>query len=134
MWVKNKLFKWESEELPPADYFNNLFHAAYDDGRNFDAKSTHDFERAIGIYSRYRGWDGWDDGSIVWADIREYCGKPEYEDVMFICGHTQLEDKAIIAEHVADLDVRMAFEIDEESGKIEEYEQDRENKENQEQA
>ena len=24
-WVKNKLFKWESDELPPADYFNNLF-------------------------------------------------------------------------------------------------------------
>ena len=122
-WVKDKLFAWEGDELPPVAYFNNLFHAAYDDGRNFDTKSTHDFERAIGIYSRYRGWDGWDDGSIVWADIREYSNEDgiEYPDVMFICGHTQLEDKPIIADWVADLDVRRPFVLDTETGKIEEY-------------
>ena len=127
-WVKDKLFAWEGDELPPVAYFNNLFHAAYDDGRNFDTKSTHDFERAIGIYSTYRGWDGWDDGSIVWADIREYSNEDgiEYPDVMFICGHTQLEDKPIIADWVADLDVRRPFVLDTETGKIEEYAQDKE--------
>ena len=124
MWVKNKLFKWESDELPPADYFNNLFHAAYDDGRNFDAESTHDFERAIGIYSLYRGWDGWDDGSIVWADIREYARgeeedlKNDYENVVFVCGHTQLENEPIIREWVMDLDVRRPFVLDTETGEV----------------
>lgn len=128
-WVKDKLFKWDSDELPPADYFNNLLHAAYDDGRNFDNKSTHDFERAIGAYSTFRGWDGWKDGSIVWADIREYARggelKSEYEDVMFVCGHTQLEKEAIIREWVADLDVRRPFVLDTETGEITEYESDR---------
>lgn len=128
-WVKDKLFKWDSNELPPVEYFNNLLHAAYDDGRNFDNKSTHDFERAIGAYSTFRGWDGWKDGSIVWADIREYARggefKSEYEDVMFVCGHTQLENEAIIREWVADLDVRRPFVLDTETGEITEYESDR---------
>ena len=119
-WVKDKLFKWGSDELPPADYFNNLLHAAYDDGRNFDTKSTHDFETAIGIYSLYRGWDGWDDGSIVWADIHEY-GQREYEDVVFVCGHTQLKDEPFITDWVMDLDCRKAFILDTETGTVEEY-------------
>lgn len=121
-WVKDKLFKWDGDELPSADYFNNMFHSAYDDGRNFDKKFTNDFETAIGIYSKYRGWDGWDSGSIVWADIREYSNKDgiEYPDVMFICGHTQLEDRPIITDWVADLDVRRPFVLDTETGKIEE--------------
>ena len=126
-WVRGSLFRWESDELPPADYFNNLFHAAYDDGRNFDTKSTRDFETAIGIYSLYRGWDGWDDGSIVWADIREYARKDEpdlgndYENVVFICGHTQLENEPIIKEWVMDLDCRKPFVLDTETGVVEEY-------------
>lgn len=121
-WVKDKLFKWDGNELPPAEKFNELFHAAYDDGRNFDLKSTHDFEQALGIYSTYRGWDGWDYGSIVWADIREYGMGPEYDDVVFVCGHTQLEEGPIIREWVMDLDVRRPFVLDTETGEIEEYE------------
>ena len=126
-WVKNKLFKWDSDELPPADYFNNLFHTAYDYGRNISTKSTHDFETALGIYSLYRGWGGWDDGSIMWADIREYaCGeegdlKNDYENVVFVCGHTQLENEPIIKEWVMDLDCRKPFVLDTETGKVEEY-------------
>lgn len=126
-WVKDKLFKWDSDELPPADYFNNLFHAAYDDERNFDTKSTQDFERAIGIYSIYRGWDGWDDGSIVWADIREYARGEEgtlnndYDNVVFVCGHTQLENEPIIKEWVMDLDCRRPFVLDTETGEVKEY-------------
>ena len=126
-WVKNELFKWDSDELPPADYFNNLFHAAYDDERNFDTKSTQDFERAIGIYSIYRGWGGWDDGSIVWADIREYARGEEgtlnndYDNVVFVCGHTQLENEPIIKEWVMDLDCRRPFVLDTETGEVKEY-------------
>lgn len=124
-WVKDKLFKWDSDELPTADYFNNLFHTAYDDGRNADMKSTRDLETALGIYSTYRGWDGWKNGSIVWADIREYTkkGKPglenDYENVVFVCGHTQLENKPILSEWVMDLDCRRPFVLDMETGKIE---------------
>ena len=121
-WVKDNLFKWDRDELPSADYFNNLFHVAYNDGRNFGTKSTHDFETAIGIYSTYRGWDGWDYGSIVWADIREYGMGPEYDNVVFICGHTQLEEEPIIEKWVMDLDVRRTFVLDTETGKIEDYE------------
>ena len=126
-WVKDKLFKWDSDELPPADCFNKLFHTAYDNGRNFDTKFTNDFEAAIGVYSIYRGWDGWDDGSIVWADIREYAKDKEanlennYENVVFICGHTQLENEPIIREWVMDLDCRKPFVLDTETGKVEEY-------------
>ena len=124
-WVKDKLFKWDSDELPPADYFNNLFHTAYDDGRNADTKSTRDLETALGIYSTYRGWDGWKNGSIVWADIREYAkkGKPDlendYENVVFVCGHTQLENEPILSEWVMDLDCRRPFVLDTKTGKIE---------------
>lgn len=120
-WVKDNLFKWDRDELPSADYFNNLFHTAYDDGRNFDAKFTHDFETAIGIYSTYRGWYGRDYGSIVWADIREYGMGPEYDNVVFICGHTQLEEEPIIEKWVMDLDVRRPFVLDTETGKVEKY-------------
>lgn len=121
-WVKDNLFKWDRDELPSADYFNNLFHTAYDDGRSFDTKFTHDFENAIGIYSTYRGWYGRDYGSIVWADIREYGMGPEYDNVVFICGHTQLEEEPIIEKWVMDLDVRRPFVLDTETGKIEDYE------------
>ena len=120
-WVKDNLFKWDRDELPSADYFNNLFHTAYDDGRSFDTKFTHDFETAIGIYSTYRGWYGRDYGSIVWADIREYGMGPEYDNVVFICGHTQLEEEPIIEKWVMDLDVRRPFVLDTETGKVEEY-------------
>lgn len=128
-WIKDKLFKWEGDELPSADYFNNLLHAAYDNERNFDTRSTHDFELAIGAYSLYRGWDGWDNGSIVWADIREYARgmdeghlKSDYENVVFVCGHTQLENQPIITEWVMDLDCRKPFVLDTETGEVKEYE------------
>ena len=105
--------------------FNNLFHSAYDDGRNFDTKSTHDFEYAIGVYSLFRGWDGWDDGSMVWADIREYARgenlENDYENVVFVCGHTQLENEPIIREWVMDLDCRKPFVLDTQTGNIKEY-------------
>ena len=58
-WVKDKLFKWDGDGLPPADYFNNLFHAAYDDGSKPGSESAaQDLETAIFVYSKYRGWGG----------------------------------------------------------------------------
>ena len=124
-WVKNNLFKWDGDELPPADYFNNLFHSAYDKGGDAGDKKTRDFETAISIYSTFRGWDGWDSGSIVWADIREYARgenlENDYENVVFVCGHTQLENEPIIRKWVMDLDCRKPFVLDTETGNIKEY-------------
>jgi hypothetical protein len=75
------------------------------------------------VYSKYRGWGGWDYGSIVWADIREY-NEPEFDDVVFVCGHTQLEDEPIIQEWVMDLDCRKPFVLDTETGNIKEFKKD----------
>lgn len=124
-WLKciaGEWFEWEDlDTLPPADMFNNTLHTAYSEGKDELRES---FEYLIGVYSSYRGWGGWDYGSIVWADIREYGNDIgiEYPDVMFICGHTQLENRPIITDWVADLDVRRPFVLDTETGKIEEYE------------
>lgn len=126
-WLKNvagKLFTWDDmDKLPDAEMFNNAFHLAYQD-QDTITEVREDFEYCIGMYSFYRGWGGWDNGSIVWADIMEYGDDKsiEYPDVMFICGHTQLEDKPIITDWVADLDVRRPFVLDTDTGKIEEYE------------
>ena len=120
--VSGEWFAWDdTDKLPPADMFNNAFHKAYEEGQEELRES---FEYLIGVYSFYRGYGGWDYGSIVWADIREYGNEEgvEFPDVMFVCGHTQLEDKPIITDWVADLDVRRPFVLDTETGKIEEYE------------
>lgn len=120
-WVSGRLFDWNGDELPPADKFNKLFHNAYDDAQNIDLETTHAFERALGVYSTYRGRYGWAYGSIVWADIEEYEAGPEYNDVVFVCGHTQLEEEPIIEKWVMDLDCRKPFILDTETGKVEEY-------------
>ena len=124
-WLKcvaGEWFAWDDiDKLPPADMFNNAFHKAYEEGQDELRES---FEYLIGVYSFYRGYGGWDYGSIVWADIREYGNEEdiEFPGVIFVCGHTQLENKPIIESWVADLDVRRPFVLDTETGKIEEYE------------
>lgn len=123
-WVKGKLFEWDKNELPSADFFNNALHSAYDGDKNQEMITK--LEKALGIYSNYRGWSDWNDGSIVWADIREYAAKGQtlkndYENVVFICGHTQLEKDPIIKDEVMDLDCRKPFVLDTETGKVEEY-------------
>ena len=117
-------FNWDDiDKLPDAWLFDNYFHVAYDGDGNSEAQVN--FERAIGIYSTYRGWDGWNDGSIVWADIREYARgedlKSEFENVVFVCGHTQLADEPVIKEWVMDLDCRKPFVLDTETGEVKEY-------------
>ena len=124
-WVKGKLFEWDKDELPSADFFNNALHSAYDGDKNQEMIAK--LEKALGIYSNYRGWSDWDDGSIVWADIREYADKGQtlkndYENVVFICGHTQLGDGPIITDEVMDLDCRRAFVLDTETGEVKEWE------------
>ena len=117
-------FDWDNvNELPPAEMFNDAFHLAY----NVDLKDQEkirtlrrDFEHLIGVYSTYRGWGGWDYGSIVWADIREY-NEPEFDDVVFVCGHTQLENEPIIKGWVMDLDCRKPFVLDTETGNVKEF-------------
>lgn len=119
-WVRNSWFKWDGEDLPAADKFNDAFHKAY--GEKSDYAFREKIEKSLGVYSKYRGWGGENDGSIVWADIREYFNRNDfendYENVIFICGHTQLTDEPIIKECVADLDCRKPFVLDTETGLI----------------
>lgn len=118
IYVKDKWFEWDSDALPNTDYFNNALHVAYQE----NSQTLVQFESAISIYSGYRGWSKDSNGSIVWADAREFIKESrEYDNVIFICGHTQLKDRPIVTEGFVDLDVRNAFILDTESGKIEEF-------------
>ena len=121
-WLKcvaGEWFKWDDiDKLPSADMFNNAFHKRY--SGDVDDVLHETFEYLIGVYSKYRGWGGWDYGSIVWADIREY-NEPEFDDVVFVCGHTQLKNEPIIKGWVMDLDCRKPFVLDAETGIVEEY-------------
>lgn len=117
-------FKWDDcDKLPPADIFNNFLHVAYDGEGNEGAR--YNLEELISMYSFYRGWGGYDFGSIVWADIREYSKGAtlgnEFENVVFVCGHTQLENEPIIKETIMDLDCRKPFVLDTETGEVKEY-------------
>lgn len=122
-FVKGVWFKWDKDELPDADIFNNVFHSAYDGEGNIDVIDM--VENTLGIYSIYRGWGGFSCGSMVWADIREYSKEEtlesDYDDVVFVCGHTQLESEPIIRDWVMDLDCRKPFVLDTETGKVEEF-------------
>lgn len=122
IYVKDKWFAWNSETLPPAGYFNYAFHTAYDNDDNLEKKIK--IFLGLKVYSRYRGWTFDNNGSIIWADIREFFSgeKSEYDDVYFVVGHTQLQNKPIIDENIACLDVRRPFVFDTETEKIEEYE------------
>ena len=121
-WVKDSWFKWKKDELPPDWLFNNTLHAAYD---SYNRAVADNLEMSLGIYSYFRGWGGEENGSMVWADIREYAkGETlvnDYENVVFVCGHTQLEDEPIIKDWVMDLDCRKPFVLDTETGKVEEF-------------
>lgn len=117
-------FNWDDpDKLPPAWMFDNYFHVAYDGDGNSEAQ--YNFEGPIACYSLYRGWGGYKNGSIVWADIREYARgedlESEFENVVFVCGHTQLADEPVIKEWVMDLDCRKPFVLDTDTGKVEEY-------------
>ena len=121
-WVKNDWFLWESEDLPEPWMFNNELHAAYD---NYNQAIADQLEMSLGVYSFHRGWFGAENGSMIWADIREYekgdTLENDYEGVVFICGHTQLEDGPIIRDWVMDLDCRKPFVLDTETGEVKEY-------------
>lgn len=68
---------------------------------------------SLGRYDRYRGWGGYEYGSIVWADIRSWF-KDDYDGYGYqIVGHSQLEHGCggIISDNVADLDSAEAFTI-----------------------
>ena len=122
-WVMNNWFKWDKDELPESWMFNNMLHAAYDGEGNRDVADK--LEMSLSVYSYYRGWTGAEEGSMVWADIREYAKDDtlvsDYDNVVFVCGHTQLEDRPIIRDWVMDLDCRKPFVLDTETGKVEEF-------------
>lgn len=84
---------------------------------NVDFKNgIYGFIQALNVVSCYRG--GWESyGSIIWADIREFdlFKKPTVGDYA-VFGHTQLI-RPVVTEHMACLDCRRAFLINE-NGKI----------------
>lgn len=79
---------------------------------------------SLGMYDLYRGWGGYDYGSIVWADIHSWFPKQEYDGYgdYQIVGHTQLQHECggFIDEKIADLDSAEAFVITEE-GEIKQH-------------
>lgn len=86
------------------DYFNNAYFT--EEPRVINS---------LGMYDVYRGWGGYDYGSIVWADIHSWL-KDDFDGYGYtVVGHTQLEHGCggIIEENVADLDSAEAFIINE---------------------
>lgn len=84
------------------DYFNNAYFTE-------DPKVIN----SLGMYDAYRGYGGYDYGSIVWADMHSWM-KDDYDGYAYnIIGHTQLEHGCggLITDKVADLDSAEAFII-----------------------
>lgn len=66
--------------------------------------------QTLGIYSHYRGWGGYNFGSPIWADIREFVLddiKP-YGDIA-IFGHSQVKVGPFISGNIIDIDSREAY-------------------------
>lgn len=79
-----------------------------------------DILMTLGQYSRWRGHLGESYGSLVWADAREWDGKNNVGFGFGVVGHTQLEKPYINEElHMAFLDCRKVFIINDEGGIIE---------------
>lgn len=77
--------------------------------------------KGLSMYDKYRGYDGFDYASPVWADIRSWVKvKPEDTYGFNVVGHTQLAEPAMMGV-IADLDCRRAFYINED-GDILDYE------------
>lgn len=69
----------------------------------------------LGMYDVYRGYGGYDYGSLVWADFRSWFGG-DYDGYGYqVVGHTQLQHGCggIIEENIADVDSAEPFIINE---------------------
>lgn len=79
---------------------------------------------SLGMYDNYRGWGGYDYGSIVWADIHSWFPRQEYDGYgdYQVVGHTQLVHGSggFMDKKIADLDSSEAFVITDE-GEIKQY-------------
>lgn len=79
---------------------------------------------SLGMYDLYRGWVGYDYGSLVWADIHSWFPRQEYDGYgdYQIVGHTQLVHGCggLIDEKIADLHSAEAFVLTEE-GEIKQF-------------
>lgn len=92
----------------------NLFNDAY-------KEDNYGIMNSLAVYDHYRGWGGGFYGSLVWADVRSWlvdCNEESYGYMIF--GHSQLKSEPIITQKIADLDVRIAFYLDNE-GEIHKY-------------
>lgn len=75
------------------------------------------FIKALSDVSHLRFGDK-DAGSMVWADVREYCDVSMPENVYQVFGHTQLVEEPLIMPQFACLDCRMAFRVNEADGEL----------------
>lgn len=93
------------------DYFNNAYFTE-------DPKVIN----SLGMYDGFRGWGGYDYGSIVWADIHSWLIRDFDGYAYNVVGHTQLEHGCggIIEENVADLDSAEPFIIND-LGELKKY-------------
>lgn len=118
-----RCFGEDINEANVVDYFNNAF-----------LIENYGIMDSLGIYSYYRGWGGYEYGSLIWADIREWFDEGEDEDEteesvygFQIFGHTRLDDdrigKPIVTDSFAMIDCRAIFYIDSE-GILRRYDDD----------
>lgn len=106
-WVKDNNYIFPSGFRATAKNLNELLHEAKK--RPFDG-----FSSAIGQVSYYRGgYDGY--GSIIWADLREFCNNDEIRKSKktFVVGHTMLNGVAVkVSDNMYCLDCQKVFYID----------------------
>ena len=101
------------EQIYDADYINSLFTSQ---------------KHCFGNYSHYRGGNFWENGSPVWADIREFSEEVDIDNkaialprkVKQIVGHTQLSNGKVELDGITCIDSRQVFVITKDN-KIEPY-------------
>lgn len=117
-------FGKEINEYNVKDFFNNAF-----------LTENYGIMDSLGTYSHYRGWGGYDYGSLVWADVREWAKKVDGKAILEgdygyqIFGHTRLDDeyigKPLVTDKFAMIDCRATFYLDSD-GKIRRWNDDEE--------
>ena len=101
----------EFENAEPISFLNNMF-----------CKDRKNLENYLNVISKYREYFGYDEGSCIWSDAREWFNdkEPQFPNTYQIFGHSQLRSEPIVTQWWADLDCRRAFRLNEENGNIEE--------------
>ena len=110
-WYDTIFKSEEFENAEPISFLNNMF-----------CKDRKNLENYLNVISKYREYFGYDEGSCIWSDAREWFNdkEPQFPNTYQIFGHSQLRSEPIVTQWWADLDCRRAFRLNEENGNIEE--------------